>query len=45
MRPIKVRIGKASFEAPGEFIPLLIGTLVLVGGKLAHVVLRLLHCQ
>lgn len=43
MRPIRVRIGRVFFEAPGEMIPLLIGTLVLVGSKLAHFVLRLLH--
>jgi hypothetical protein len=32
-----------SLEFPGEYIPLLIGTLVLVMGKLVHIVLRLLH--
>lgn len=43
MRPFRVRVGRASFEAPGEFIPLIIGSLVLVGSKLVHFVLRLLH--
>ena len=43
MRPVRVRIGRVLLEAPGEFIPLLIGTLVLVGSKLGHFVLRLLH--
>ena len=43
MQPLRVRVGRASFEAPGELVPLLIGSLVLVGGKLVHLVLRLLH--
>jgi hypothetical protein len=43
MRPLRVRFGRASFELPGEYIPLIIGTLVLVGGKVVHLVLHLLH--
>ena len=34
VRPLKL---------PGEYIPLIIGTLVLVGGKVVHLVLHLLH--
>ncbi len=43
MLPLRVRFGRASFELPGEYIPLIIGTLVLVGCKVVHLVLHLLH--
>ncbi len=45
MRPVRVRIGRASFELPGEYTPLLIGALLLLLSKLGHMVLRLLFHQ
>ena len=45
LRPLWVRFSRASFELPGEYISQIIGTLVLVGGKVVHLVRHPLHQQ